>query len=117
MTFEEAVNALKALAEEGAAVSATVWGVDEDASPLASLGGLLTHVPADPDILDSLQGELRESLAAAETAVVFQVGDWNHTFALWPRRFIAANVDQVNGMSIITRDGRLQIHKNRPWIS
>jgi hypothetical protein len=118
VTFAEAVDALKALAEEGIVVEATVWGAEDDSYQLASLGGLLAYAPRDSEVLGALSGELRDAVAAAEIATVFEVGgsDYTHTFALWPSRFVAAEVDDINGIQIVTRDGRLQIRKDRPWI-
>lgn len=118
MTFAEAVDALKALADEGVVVKATVWGREDDSYSLASLGGLLVYAPGDPEVLGALSGELRDAVAAAEIATVFEVGssDYTHTLALWPSRFVAAEVDDINGIQIVTRDGRLHVHKDRPWI-
>jgi hypothetical protein len=39
-----------------------------------------------------------------------------HTISLWPSRFVAADVDDISGIQIVTRDGRLHVRKNRPWI-
>jgi hypothetical protein len=118
VTFAEAVDALKALADEGIVVEATVWGKEDDSYELASLGGLLVYAPGDPEVLGALAGELLDAVAAAEIATVFEVGssDFSHTIDLWPSRFISAEVDDINGVQIVTRDGRLQVRKNRPWI-
>jgi hypothetical protein len=118
VTFAEAVDALKALADEGIVVEATMCGIEDDSYELASLRGLLVYAPGDPEVLGALSGELRDAVAAAEIATVFEVGgsDYMHTFALWPSRFVAAEVDDINGIQIVTRDGRLHVRKNRPWI-
>ena len=87
-----------------------------DSYLLASLGGLLAHAPGDPELPGALSGDLGDTVAAAEIATVFEVGGSDHTLALWPSRFVAAEVDDINGIRIVTRDGRLQIRKNRPWI-
>jgi hypothetical protein len=65
-----------------------------------------------------LSEELRDALAGAEFATVFEVGgsDYMHTISLWPSRFVAADVDDISGIQIVTRDGRLHVRKNRPWI-
>jgi hypothetical protein len=118
VTFEEAIDALKALAEEGIVVEASVWGTGDDPSILASLGGLMVYAPGDPEELDAMSAELRDALAGAEIATAFEVGgsDYMHTISLWPSRFVAAEVDDINGIQITTRDGRVHVRKNRPWI-
>ena len=107
VTFDEAVAALDYLAAEGVVVEASVWGLGAASSPLMSQGGPLRRL--------STAGNLPEF--AAEEAVVFAVGDGSsHSFELWPSRFKDASADDLNGISITTRDGRLHVHKNRPWI-
>jgi hypothetical protein len=106
VAFDEVVAALESLAEEGVVVEASVWGVGAASSSLMSQGGLLRRLSAEGDFPD-LEGE---------SAVVFAVGDVSHSFELWPSRFEDASADDLNGISITTRDGRLRVRKNRPWI-
>jgi hypothetical protein len=105
--FAEALTALEALESEGVVVDASVWGSDEDSDSLASLRGVLRRFRSDDE----------PSAAMGEEAVVFAVGDGvSHVFTLWPSRFIDASQDEINGVRIRTRDGRLTIRRNQAWI-
>jgi hypothetical protein len=105
--FNEALAALEELESEGVVVDASVWGNDEDSDSLASLGGVLRRVRSDGERSAEMDVE----------AVVFAVGDGdNHVFTLWLSRFIDATQDEINGIRITTRDGRLTVRKNRRWI-
>ena len=107
MTFDETIEALEGLAAEGVTVTAAVWGVGPEAAPLMFQTGLFRRVRAD----------LETEPFGAETAVMFAFDDdYSHTFSLWPKRFEDGAVDEVNGISITTRDGRLRVYRNRPWI-
>jgi hypothetical protein len=107
VTFDEAIEALESLAAEGVTATATVWGTGPEADPLMSQTGLLRRMGSgnefdEPEI---------------ETAVSFGFDDdFHHTFSLWPKRFEEASVDELNGISIKTRDGLLRVSRNRPWI-
>ena len=107
MDFDETLTALDAFESQGVVVDVSVWGSDDDSDSLASLGGVLRRFRSDNE----------PSAAVGEEAVVFAVGDGDsHVFTLWPSRFIDASQDEINGLRIRTRDGRLTIRRNRPWI-
>lgn len=109
MTFDAAVAALDALVADGDPVSASVWGTDADAAPLMEAGGVLRRRHGV-----DLPTELREYLG--EEAIGFFVGEGSQSFSLWPSRFVHAEVDDLNGIEITTRDGCLRVRRNRPWI-
>ena len=113
MTFDRAVEALKALASEGVVVAASVWGTGNGAFSLMNTRGVLRQMESDDSIREWL--ERRELLG--EESVVFLVGPGtDHSFSLWPSRFVAASIDDLNGISITTRDGALRVRRDRPWI-
>lgn len=109
VTFDEVVSALEALAADEHPVSASVWGVGSDAAPLMDEEGVLRRMPES-----KLPGELHGHVG--EEAVVFLVGDGSQSFSLWPSRFAGAEIDDLNGIEIRTRDGLLRVRRNRPWI-
>lgn len=111
MDFNQALAVLDALESEGVVVDASVWGDDENSDSLASLGGVLRRFRSDDEPSAAMRA------AVGEEAVVFAVGDRDdHVFTLWPSRFIDATQDEIDGIRIRTRDGRLTVRKNRPWI-
>ncbi len=112
MTFDEAVEALNALASEGVVVSASVWGTDDGAFPLINADGVLRRMESDDADRDLVDPEL-----VGEEAVVFLIGTGSdHGFSLWRTRFVSASIEDLNGIGIRTRDGELRVRRNRPWI-
>ena len=111
MDFDEAVAALQTFEADNLDVDASVYGSEDASSLIVSLGGVLRRRHSDDDPSPAF----REYIG--EEAVVFTVGDGDsHTFSLWPSRFVDATQDETNGLRITTRDGRLSVRKNRPWV-
>jgi hypothetical protein len=113
VTFDEAVEALDALASEGVVVAASVSGTDDGAHSLMDADGVLRRMESD----DSISEWLERRDLVGEEAVVFLVGHGSdHSLSLWRSRFVSASVDDLNGIAITTRDGALRVRRNRPWI-
>jgi hypothetical protein len=113
VTFDEAVEALEALASEGVVVAVSVWGTDDGAFSLMDADGVLRRMESDDGISEWLE---RQDLVGEE-AVVFLVGPASdHSFSLWRSRFVSASVDDLNGIAIRTRDGALRVRRNRQSI-
>ena len=113
VTFDEAVEALEALASEGVVVAASVRGTGDGAFSLMDADGALRRMESD----DSISEWLEHRELAGEEAVVFLVGPGSdYSFSLWRSRFVSASVDDLNGIAITTRDGALRVRRNRPWI-
>ena len=99
----------------GVEVGASVWGLDDEPSIVASLGGRLRSHHAD---VEDLPSGLAADLAGSEIAVDFQIGEhWNNNLVFWRSRFIRAEIG-VDGRSVevFTADGRVSVFPNRPWI-
>ncbi len=106
------MDAIEAL-EQYEVVEATIWGLADESSPLASLNGTLVRV-LGPE--GSPAAEAINEIDFDEEAVCFQLGGGG-TLEFWPSRFVsAARLDVGNGVGLITLDGRVDVYSNRPWI-
>jgi hypothetical protein len=107
MNFDDLVSALDSL--EGAYVTASVSGDGSEAAPLMSADCVLRRMQADDASPDP-------SAVTGEEAIVFVVGTSDTTFSIWPSRFLDATSDVMNGVAVMTLDGRLRVYRNRRWI-
>ena len=106
MNLDEAVSALESL--EGERVTASVCGDDPSAASVMSADGVLRKMRVDEPFPVPPE--------AGEEAIVFLVGNAETSFSLWPSRFIEATRDEINGLTVATRDGVLHVYRNRPWV-
>jgi hypothetical protein len=107
MNLDEVVSTLDSL--EGEHVTASVFGDGPEAAPLMSADGVLRRMRADEPSSDL-------PTVAGEEAIVFVVGTAEATFSIWPSRFLKATIDEANGVSVMTLDGRLRVYRNRRGI-
>jgi hypothetical protein len=111
VNLEQTIHALDALV--GSEVQAEVWGLEEDAPPVAYLAGVLRKFSSAVELPVELQD------AVGNEAVVFQLGsDLNNHLSLWPDRFVKGNLlGPREGIEICTRDAVVRVRpRSRPWI-
>ena len=113
MDFAEAMESIEGLA--GIEVAATIWGLGEDPSCAATLGGVLSAQQHLDSVGVSDSGMVDTD---GEAAVTFGIGDhWGNELSFWPSRFVSAERHAYDpGVTIITLDAKVVVHPNRPWI-